>query len=142
MMLEISNLSKDNKKLSSEKMGVLINIFTEKLTKLHIRYYHNLVGDKIIFSEVEPARIFTSLRTNKIVLAKTDKRWTPDKTFLKSNAMTETQYKGMLDCILGGIKRLGIKCTVTLKKKDSVELWHEDLVDMAFDKPVKFPVEL
>ncbi len=141
MKLSVVNLSKENDKLSTDKLNLLRSIFVERLSKLNINCNVTVADNSIFFCEVEPGKIFRSKRINKIILSETDKRRTPEKPFLKSMSLTENQYKGMIDCILGGLKRLEIKATVLLERKDKTELWHENLIDMAIEKPTKFPVE-
>ena len=113
------------------------NIIKTKLKNLGIEFQSKVQDGVIVFEKNKENKYFWSNKTNKVVMSKDDKRIAAlGRNYLETKRLTEAQYNGMLDALLGTLDNLQIEANVSMEDK----LWRNKLTvikDNIF-KPNKF----
>lgn len=116
------------------------NIILAKLKDFGIVGNIKVENDTIVCTKNGEGKYFTSKNDNKIIMSPTDKRIaTLGRDYLVTKRLTEDQYHGMVEAILGTLSNLQINAEVCFDGT----YWRQGMInycDRVF-KPSKFAVK-
>lgn len=140
-MLSITNIHWDHKPFTHSQD--LVNILGKRLLAFKISMNLSVVGNDLVFTNLENGKIFKSSVYNKRYMKPGDLRIkAKGRKYLESEQPTKKQYEGFFSTVQNTLTELGLNADIVLQtKKESIVLRKLKTIYDRIPEVKSFPVE-